>query len=213
MTEPAPGANRSAPAPWHGRAADAEADEGLLLAEYALRIRLKNRIIVDTMTAGAALDPRAWADEARAMLGRLRSESESSALRMDREREAAQHATGRARHQHDYRARDALNLDRRREVYGLVADRLREWEQDRHRIAELLGAARADAAEELNGAIRTALLDDGTSRTDDERVLRRRLDLIASVDLPALARSTDSGPAEAGPGRLRRLVDRLRRRR
>ncbi len=215
MAEPAPDVERTAPAPWHRRAVDAEAEEGLLLAERAVRIRLKNRIIVDTVAADAVPDPEAWAEEARVVLGRLRAESETSARRMDREREAAERATGRARHQHDYRARDASNLGRRREVYGLVADRLRSWEGDRSRIAGLLASARSDAAEELDVAIRASLLEDGTTRTDDERLLRRRLDLVAAVDLPALARADESGREVPGTrlGPLRRLVDRVRRRR
>ena len=65
------------------RAVEEEADEGLLLAEYATRMRLKNRIIVDTVTAEGSIDPEAWADEVRLVLGRLRLEAEGSARRME----------------------------------------------------------------------------------------------------------------------------------
>lgn len=212
MTEPASGAERRDAAPWHRRTADAEAGEGLLLAEHAVRIGLKNRIIVDA-AAAAPLDATAWADEARSMLGRLRAESEMSAGRMSREREVAERSSGRARHQHDYRARDALNLDRRREVYRLVAERLQAWEGDRQRVAQLLAAARADAAAELDAAIGAAQHDDGPTLSDDEGVLRQRLALIAAVDLRA-PRTANPGDERPDPqhGPARRLLARLRRR-
>lgn len=200
--------------PWERRAIEAEADEGLLLAEYALRMRLKNRIIVDTMTASSSVDAEAWADEARLMLGRLRLEQEASARRMDRERDVAELTEGRARHEHDYRADDSDNLARRRRVYRVVARRLLAWENDATRVAALLDAARADAADEMDAAIRTALEGDSSAPVEDERLLRERLRLVTAVDLPALERAVRGEGAVIGlprRGRLARLLEPLRR--
>ena len=200
--------------PWERRAIEAEADEGLLLAEYALRMRLKNRIIVDTMTASTAVDAEAWADEARLMLGRLRLEQEASARRMDRERDLAELTEGRARHEHDYRTHDAGNLARRRRVYRLVGRRLLAWEHDHGRVAALLEAARADAAEEMDAAIRAALAGDAAAPVEDERLLRERLRLVTAVDLPALERAVRGEPALVAlppRGRLARLLEPIRR--
>ena len=99
---------------WVRRAIEEEAGEGLLLAEYATRMRLKNRIIVDTVTAEGSVDPEAWADEVRLVLGGLRLEAEGSARRMEQEAPIARLTEGSAVHEHDYRVSDADNLDRRR---------------------------------------------------------------------------------------------------
>jgi len=216
VTEAVAGAgSTSEPPRWVRRAVDDEADEGLLLAEYAVRMRLKNRIIVDTMTAAGSIDADAWADEARLMLGRLRVEAESSARRMDLERGVAELAEGRARHEHDYRSDDTGALDRRRLVYRLTARRLLSWENDGAQVAALLSAARRDAAEEMDAAIRAAVTGQGAAPVEDEALLRERLRLVASVDLPALERAVRGEGAVIDvprPSRLRRLLDRLRRR-
>lgn len=199
-----------ADARWTARAVEEEADEGLLLAEYATRMRLKNRIIVDTVTASVDVDAVAWADEARLMLGRLRVEAESSARRMDRERDVAALTDGRARHEHDYRATDAHNLERRGRVYALVARRLLAWEHDGARLAALLDAARGDAADEMSAAIRASVDGDAVAPVEDERLLRERLRLVAAVDLPALERAVrGEGAAIPVPAPRRRRAARL----
>ena len=194
------------------RAVEEEADEGLLLAEYAVRMRLKNRIIVDTVRAEGAVDAEAWADEARLALGGLRVEAEASARRMEQEAGVARLTGGRAVHEHDYRALDTDNLDRRRRVYRLVARRLLAWENDADQVAALLDAARRDAQEEIDAALTRAVSGDPVGRVEDEARLRERLRLIATVDLPALQAAV-RGEAPPIPipriGRVRRWLLRL----
>jgi hypothetical protein len=195
------------------RAIEEEAAEGLLLAEYATRMRLKNRIIVDTVRAEGAVDPEAWADDVRLALGGLRVEAEASARRMEHEAEVARLTDGRAVHEHDYRATDADNLDRRRRVYRLVVRRLLTWENDPQQVAALLDAARRDAHEEIDAALTRAMSGDPVARVEDEAHLRDRLRLIATVDLPALEAAVHGRSAPIpvpAPNRLRRLLDRLR---
>lgn len=187
------------------RAIEEEAGEGLLLAEYATRMRLKNRIIVDTVTAEGTVDPEAWADEVRLVLGRLRVEAEGSARRMEQEAQVAKLTGGSAVHEHDYRASDADNLDRRRRVYRLVARRLLSWENDRSQVAALLEAARVDAHEEIDAALARAVSGDPVTHIEDEGRLRERLRLIATVDLPALEAAVrgESGPIPVPKPRTR----------
>lgn len=216
-------------------AIDAEADEGLLLAEYAIRMRLKNRIIVDTMAGSGAARAEAWLDEVRLALGRLRVEAETSARRMAGERDSAARTRGLARHEHDYRHRDADNLERRRRVYTALAGRLVRWENDDARVTALLTSARDDAFLEMRSAI-TAMLSRARSAPEEDRaVLEERLRLVAAVDLPALAaerrraaeadvaappETPDAGartdppgpPTPPGAPPRRRLRDRMRRR-
>lgn len=184
------------------RAIEAEAGEGLLLAEYATRMRLKNRIIIDIVTAQGSIEPEAWADEARRVLGGLRIEAEVSARRMTEEEALARSAHGSAAHQHDYHAPDADNLDRRRRVYRLVARRLLSWENDPAQVAVLLEAARHDAQEEIDAALTRAVGGDPGARVENEDRLRERLRLIATVDLPALEAAVRGDPAPV-PARRR----------
>jgi hypothetical protein len=186
---------------------EAEAEEGLLLAEYATRMRLKNRIIVDTMTGGHPVDLDAWVDEVRLSLGRLRLESEASAKRMASERDTAAGAGGVARHEHDYRERDADNLERRRRVQTALAGRLIRWENDDDRVHALITAARDDAYREMRAAITATLTRAATAPAQDAELLEERLRLITAVDLPALAAEQEERdevvlpPATPQPGR------------
>jgi hypothetical protein len=194
------------------RAIEEEASEGLLLAEYATRMRLKNRIIVDTVRAEGAVDPEAWADEVRLVLGGLRLEAEASARRMEQEAGVARLLEGSAQHEHDYRVSDADNLDRRRRVYRLVARRLLSWENDAAQVAALLDAARQDAHEEIDAALARAVSGDPVGRVEDESRLRERLRLIATVDLPALEAASRGEAAPIPIPRPRRWWQRLGRR-
>lgn len=180
-------------APRRDAGADAEADEGLLLAEYATRMRLKNRIVVDTMSGAGRIDVEAWTDEARLALGRLRVEAEQSARRMVAERDAAARSRGLARHEHDYRRRDRANLEHRRRVYTALARRLLRWENDDARVRELLVAARDDAYREMRTAITALLAREPAPPAEDRAVLEERLRLIAEIDLPALAARREVG--------------------
>ena len=166
---------------------EAEAQEGLLLAEYATRMRLKNRIIVDTLTGGDPVDLDAWVDEVRLSLGRLRLESEASARRMASERDVAAGIGGVGQHEHDYRRRDADNLERRRRVHLALAGRLIRWENDDDRVRSLVAAARDDAYREMQTAIADALAPPTPRPAQDAEVLEERLRLLTAVDLPALA--------------------------
>lgn len=178
------------------RSAEAEADEGMLLLEFAMRMELKNHIVVDILTSDGAVDSDAWARAAGGVIRGRRAEVEASARRVGRAARASWFVGGRARHQHDYRISDLVNLARRGRVYRLLARRLRAWEQDPSQRAALLDGARRDAQDEIATAI-GQVVSDSAAGVEDEAVLQERLALIATVDLPALevaTRRVESGP-------------------
>lgn len=184
------------------RSVEAEADEGMLLLEFAMRMRLKNRVVVDILTSDGAVDPDAWARAARGVIRERRAEVEASERRVAREARASWLAPGRARHQHDYRFSDVLNLARRRRVYRLLARRLLAWERDPTQSAALLDGARRDAQDEIATAIGRVVSDsDSPASAEDESVLQERLVLIATVDLPALERAMRRVASELEPDR------------
>jgi hypothetical protein len=176
----------------------AEADEGMLLLEFATRMRLRNRIVVDILTSDGTVDPDAWARATRNAIRERRAEVEASARRVGREARASWFTSGRARHQHDYRFSDLLNLARRRFVYRLLARRLLVWEHDPAQSAALLDRARRDAQDEIAAEIGRVVSDSATG-VEDESVLRERLVLIATVDLPALEFAMRRAAPESGP--------------
>jgi len=63
-------------------------EEGMLLAEYATRMAVKNHIVVDTIQYGNSYDPAMHAMEAAAMLRELASEQGVAAGRIEEELEA-----------------------------------------------------------------------------------------------------------------------------
>ncbi|MGT2426905.1 hypothetical protein [Amnibacterium kyonggiense] len=97
-------------------------------------------------------------------------------------------------------------------MYRLVARRLLRWEGDPAQVAALLEAARHDAHEEIDAALRRAVSGDPVAHVEDEDRLRERLALIATVDLPALEAAVRGEavpvPVPRPRGRLARLLRR-----
>jgi hypothetical protein len=85
-----------------------------------------------------------------------------------------------------------MNLVRRRRISKAVSKRIAAWAADPAQIDALLSASRRDAWEEVRTAVQR-LVDTRIDMPEDEEVLRGRLDLIASIDLPALGRDAAVG--------------------
>ena len=163
-----------------------EVAEGLLLLDYALRMRLKNRVVVDILTADGAVDPAAWVTAAHAEFDRSIREAEASRARLGRLVRRFRVGLGSAEHMHDYGAADLFNLLRRRRLLRLTVVELQRWQEDNDRVVDLIGRARHDALDEIGQAIRQVLPTNGS--TEDDQILRARLLMLETVDLPDLAR-------------------------
>jgi hypothetical protein len=167
-----------------------EVAEGLLLAEFAVRLAVKNQILVDVLGRGEDFDPARVGRQVRAELGALGDEHEHAARRMRRDARLAALRLGRGRHQHDYRAIDRRNLRWRAAVAEEVARRLRAAEADDDAVVALVDAARAAAWEELASEVHGALgrVQPPPPPPDldpEERMLRQQL--VVALDLTALA--------------------------
>ena len=168
-----------------------EIAEGLLLAEYAVRLAVKNQILVDVLGRGSDFDRSRAGDQVRTELGTLAGEHEQAVRRMRRDARIAALRLGRGRHQHDYRAIDRKNLRRRAGAAAEVGRRLRAAQASDDAVVALVDAARAaaweDLASEVHGALRRveppppppADLD------PEERALRQQM--VVALDLTALA--------------------------
>ena len=169
-----------------------EVAEGLLLAEHAVRLAVKNRILVDVLGHGSSFDQQHAALQIRAELGALVQEHQEAARRMRADARLAVLRPGRGAHQHDYRAIDRRNLRRRADVAEELSRRLGAAQVDDDAVTALVDAARADAwedvAREVHGALRRAESDAPPPVPEldpEERILRQQM--VVAIDLTALA--------------------------
>lgn len=142
-------------------------DEGMLMAESAGRMRLKNRFIVDALRGDERYTEQRAAASAREVLLELVEEENKAAERIAAERETASQREGRSQHQHDYHRSDALNLRRREQVYSAVATELWSRRGDDEYVGAFAERARDAAWDEIALAIEQEL-DRRWPRYDEE---------------------------------------------
>jgi len=163
-------------------------DDGLLIADSAARMAVKNEVIMRALRDRADFRPERAREAARGELRRLAIENRADARRIDEERERAGERPGKALHQTDYRSGDIVHLARRSEALTALADRLVRLSADDAHLDELVDAARRQAWNEVGTSIaeRTATAWSLTDRLSAaER--SRRMALVAD-DLRDLRR-------------------------
>lgn len=152
--------------------------EGLMLAEYASRMSVKNDIEIGALTGNERYDAERYRATARNALLALAEESGEAAERIGRQRRWAAYLDGHAEHIHDYHPADEVNLERREELSGVLADALRERADDDDYLSTLVERAREDAwaeiAAEITGSLRAThiTVDTDYLRDRDERMRR-----------------------------------------
>ncbi|QNE34852.1 hypothetical protein [Leifsonia shinshuensis] len=164
-------------------------EEGMLLAEYATRMAVKNHIVVDTLQYGNDFDPARHTGEAAHLLRELASEQGEAAGRIDADLEVAQGLRGDATHPHDYRDVDVDNLRLRRDAAVALASALRAKADSEEELLALVERGRVDAWDEVGRAIEAGL--DAFSgvealKADYEREKPGRLKLLIWRDLARL---------------------------
>ncbi len=163
--------------------------EGLLVAESAARMALKNRIIVMALRGDEPFDPDRAAAAAREVLHELVQEMNQVAEWSAAERETAAQREGRSAHQHDYHRADAWNLRLRERINAAVSQRLLELRGDAEYLAAFAERARQDAWAEIAGVIDQRLarewpeieLDEAYERERDSRMRGLELDLAQEL--------------------------------
>ncbi|WKK71559.1 hypothetical protein Q0F99_19905 [Rathayibacter oskolensis] len=163
-------------------------EEGLMLAQYASRMAVKNRVLMDGLTADVPFDVGHYSVIAAAELEKLADESEAAAQRLHAISADATYVDGRSDHVHDYRSADIDNLDHREKLSLAVADALRERARDEQHLAALVDDARLDAWRELAQSIEETLDRVPRIDADDEDYRRDRSVRMALVIVDDLAR-------------------------
>ncbi|WP_232711087.1 MULTISPECIES: asparagine synthase [unclassified Microbacterium] len=180
--------------------------EGLYIASAAIRLSLKNRILMDTIGGGAGYDVDKFMPDARAALLALADEADAAAERIKKERKDAWHRFSDPDGTHDYGSRDVGNLRRRRRQSQRVAKELRARAEDDQELRRLVEAARDAAWSELAENIDRSLRVEA-ARPDlepgYEKMREARMQALRLVDLSKLSavqrqrRATEAERAES----------------
>lgn len=166
-------------------------DEGLLLAERAAVLAIRNRIEVATLgREGRDFTPESFRADAKAELESLAEEQESIARRLEEERMTVRGRFGVANSHHDYRRGDRANLRLRARGAKLLAEMLRARAVDQEFLDHLIERARQDAWRDVAGQLKRHLDAAAAppSRPDEAR-LDRISDLAAELAAELDARS------------------------
>ena len=143
-------------------------EEGLLMAESAARMALKNRLIVDALRGDELYSDARAAERARGVLYELVTAGGRRGGRARRRGARGRgEARGRSQHQHDYHRDDLLNLRRREKVHAAIAKELWTRRSDDEFVARLVERARDDAWDQLGRVIEQEL-DRRWPRFDEE---------------------------------------------
>ncbi|MGB3909110.1 MAG: hypothetical protein WBL06_01390 [Pseudolysinimonas sp.] len=157
-------------------------EDAALLATAAVRIAVKNLLIVRALRDRADFDERWWRSAVEREFELLAAENEADATRLEGVRAAAKGKIGRALHPADFRARDRPVLKRRIRILRRIATRLREIAVDEDAVLALVGQARQTALDEIT----TARHDPSPRATTDPGERAAGLAFLAD-DLAALA--------------------------
>ncbi|MDX2376533.1 asparagine synthase [Microbacterium sp. LRZ72] len=164
--------------------------EGIYIAAAATRLRLKNRILMETIAGGEGYDLERFIPDAREALLTLAEEAEDVVARLRRERKDAWRHFSDPDSTHDYGTRDLRNLRRRLRQSKRIAKELRLRAADEDELRRLVVAARDAAWDELALNIDRTLRIEAARpdlEPDYEQMREARMQSLRLVDLAALS--------------------------
>lgn len=175
--------------------------DGLMLAEHAGRMTLKNLIIVGVLTRPESYDAAQYLDVAASVLDGLVEEFDRAGDRVAQVLRSIENQSGNATRAHDYRVADSDNLQVRVAVLQSLVRHLRDRRNDRTYLLDLIESARKDAWSNISRAVedsldRSAIVVDATY----ERQRDKRMRLLAEdlISLAAGRERTTAREASAG---------------
>lgn len=177
--------------------------EGLLMSLFAVRMAVKNRIIVGALREHNDFSTEDYARAAREELCRIARQNEADARRVVRARKKLLNLRW-TESLGDFRRGDVQQLALRRRVYEALGRALRAVSVDEERIAALVESARVDAGDEIAAALTSRLIAQDFTHEPDYLINRfERLNALETIDIPALLggraeESTDARGRAAG---------------
>lgn len=172
-----------------GRTSDAIA-EGVAIATSAVRLAVKNHILVGTIAQGGRFDVDRYVADAKDALRSLADESDAVAAHLEELRRRAKGRHSDPHGTHDYRDRDLRNLKRRGRQSAGVAAKLRELIDDEDGLRGIVEQAREAAWADVRGNLDRRLQVEGMRPDQDpdyESMRAARMQALRLVDLQALS--------------------------
>lgn len=127
-------------------------EDATVLATGAVRLAIKNQMIVRALRDRVDFDEGVFVAAARGEFESLALENDQNALRVSRALAETNDTPGLAEHASDYHAADAPTLERRRATLLALATRLRELSTDDDLVLELVNRARYSALDEITAS-------------------------------------------------------------
>ena len=162
-----------APADLSPASIDELLDEGELISAAAVRLAIKNRIILGSLRDDLAFDEPRYAAAVADELVTLADERDADAERIARDRRGAEGREGRAEHFHDYREADAVSLARREAYSRALAVRLRDLAKDEQFAHETAMRAQEAAWDEIATSVKANLARAATIADEPDYVIER----------------------------------------
>lgn len=134
-------------------------DEGVLIAQAAVTMDVKNHIIVGAIRDGKAFDEADVRTAVQRELQRLATENEESAKRLQALAVEVQTPRGAPDNAEGYQVEDHPTLTRRGIIHVLLAEELERLSEDSEFVAELGERARVQAWSEVGSAIESRLIE------------------------------------------------------
>jgi hypothetical protein len=163
-------------------------DEGVLIAEAAVAMEAKNRIIVTAIRDGRPFDVADVRANVSEELRRLGAENEDSAKRLQELAVEVQTPRGAPDNAEGYQADDHPTLTRRGIIHVLLAEELVRLSEDADFVAELAERARVQAWAEVGSAIESRLIESLPKAPDKfyEQEKEARIRALYNINLRAL---------------------------
>lgn len=162
-------------------------DEGLLIALSAVRMAVKNDIIVGALRDNLDYEPARYALATKAELHVLSRQNVDSAIRVSHLRKAITKGKRSLAITEDQR-KDLSQFALRRRVHKLLAVALDEVADDDERVARIVADAQLAAVDEIRNAVSARLIRLAVDPRDPDYEERRpaRLEMLLLVDLNLL---------------------------
>lgn len=163
------------------------ADEGLLITLSAVRMAVKNSIIVTALRENVNFAEADYAAIARIELRALGKRNTHDAERVEKQRKRLSKSKWTMSFSEDSR-QDIVLLAKRRKVYERLAEALEAVAEDEVKVAELVASAQADAGAELGAAVTARLIAQAKVPDEPDYKEKRedRMRDLVNIDLAML---------------------------
>jgi len=164
-------------------------EQGMLVADVAVRMSVKNSIILNALGRKADYDREQIQDMVRASLIELAEERERDAKHISRMRSEIKRTGLSSWSENDYGSDDNTTLNHRQQVYEQVALQLRERAEDERYVDEAAERARTAAWNEIGDSLKERATHPyyaGGSSEEYQRERDSRIELFIQRDLAEL---------------------------